>query len=268
MLDIDTYLKHLGYTGTREPSAENLRELHRKHMITVPFDNSRNAAKGLAIWDDVDAGADVFFDELIAQGRGGICHEHAGLIRGVLTELGYDVTVVSAGVRGANDKFGPDLEHMMNLVRLGDDEWLVDVGFAGPSFTEPVRISADVQTQNGFDYQVVPEGEHLVLRRRGNATDWQAVYRFTTTERQYAEWKAIVTGENDDPYWHWAGEMIAAGTLIYGRAYEGGQLLLVGRRHLRAEGGVDHVRVLSKTDDYQASIRHILREDAEVSSGD
>ena len=40
MFDIDSYLKHLGYTGTREPTAENLRELHLRHMITVPFDKS------------------------------------------------------------------------------------------------------------------------------------------------------------------------------------------------------------------------------------
>jgi amide synthase len=261
MFDVDTYLKHLGHTGSTEPTAENLVQLHKKHMMTVPFDNSRNAAKGLAIWDDVDAGADVFFESLIVGQRGGICHELSGMFRGLLAELGYDITIVSAGVRGANDQFGPDLEHMMNLVRLGDDQWLVDVGFAGPSFTSPVRVSEDVQPQNGFDYQVVPDGAHLVLRRRGNAGDWQPVYRFTLRERQYAEWKAIVSGEDDDPYWHWAGEMIAAGTVIYGRAFETGQLLMVGRRHLRAEDGVDHTSVLAKKDEYEAAIRHVLRQE-------
>jgi amide synthase len=262
MFDIDSYLKHLGYTGTREPTAENLRELHRRHMITVPFDNSRNAAKGLAIWDDVDAGVDVFFEALITEGRGGICHELSGLFRGLLTEFGYDVKVISSGVRGANDEFGPDLEHMLNLVEIDGERWLADVGFAGPSFTEPGRVSADVQSQNGFDYQVVEDGEHLVLRRRAKDKDWQAVYRFTTRERELTEWKAIVSGENDDPYWHWAGEMIAAGTVIYGRAYDGGQLLLVGRRHLTAEDGREQVRVLAKTVDYESAVRHILHQDA------
>ncbi|HYQ68100.1 arylamine N-acetyltransferase family protein [Actinophytocola sp.] len=266
MFDVDTYLRHLDHRGSTAPTAENLRALHKRHMMTVPFDNSRNAAKGLAIWDDVDAGADVFFQALITERQGGICHELSGLFRALLLELGYDVTIVSAGVRGANDQFGPDLEHMLNLVRIDGEQWLVDVGFAGPSFTEPVRVSADVQTQNGFDYQVVPDGEHLVLRRRGVGADWQAVYRFTLRERHYAEWKAIVTGENDDPYWHWAGEMIAAGTVIYGHAYETGQLLLVGRRHLRAEDGVDHVRVLAKTADYEGAIDHILHPEVGVRS--
>lgn len=263
MFDVDLYLKHLGYTGTLEPTAENLRELHKKHMMTVPFDNSRNAPKGLAIWDTVDAGPDAFFEELIAGRRGGICHELSGLFRGLLTELGYNVKVISAGVRGANDEFGPDLEHMLNLVEIGDDKWLVDVGFAGPSFTEPVRVSSDVQSQCGFDYQVVEDGDYLVLRRRTKTTnDWHAVYRFTLRERELAEWKAIVSGENDDPFWHWMGEMIAAGTVIYGRAYETGQLLLVGRRYLKAEDGKEQVRVLAKTDEYQSVIRHVLLQDA------
>ncbi|WDZ86549.1 arylamine N-acetyltransferase family protein [Micromonospora cathayae] len=262
MFDIDRYFEHLGYTGGRERSADNLRELHKKHMMTVPFDNSRNAPKGLAIWDDVDAGVDAFHEALIVEGRGGICHEHSGLFRGALLELGYDVSIVSAGVRGANDQFGPDLEHMMNVVRLDGEQWLVDVGFAGPSFIEPVRISPEVQSQYGFDYRVVESGDYLVLERRTRAKDWHAVYRFTLTERKLTEWKAIASGENDDPVWHWAGEMIAAGTLIYGRAYDNGQLLLVGRRYLRAEDGQEHVRVLAKTDEYQAVIRNVLLQDA------
>ena len=182
----------------------------------------------------------------------------------MLLECGYDVITVSAGVRGASDEFGPDLEHMMNLVTLDGERWLVDVGFAGPSFTEPVRVSPQIQHQNGFDYRVTDGDQgYLVLERRPAGKQWQAVYRFARQERKLAEWKDIASGANDDPFWHWAGEMIAAGTRIYGRAYDGGQLLLVGRRFLRAENGQDQVRVLAKTDEYQAAIRKILRQDAE-----
>jgi amide synthase len=262
MFDVGTYLKHIGYTGSMEPTADSLRELHKKHMMTVPFDNSRNAPKGLAIWDDVDAGADVFHQALITEGRGGICHEHCGLFRAVLDAFGYETTVISSGVRGANGEFGHDLEHMLALVRIGDELWLADVGFAGPSFIEPVRISADVQSQFGFDYRVVEGESHLVLQRRTRGGEWLAVYRFTLRERELAEWKAIATGENDDPFWHWAGEMIAAGTLIYGRAFETGQILLVGRRYLRAEDGRDVTRVLARTDEYRAVIRDVLRQEA------
>lgn len=262
MLHVDDYLKHLGCTDVTEPSARNLRELHKRQMMTVPFDNSRNAAKGLAIWEDVDAGPDAFYEMLIAGRRGGVCHELSGLFRGLLDDLGYEVTVLGSGVRGANDEFGPDLEHMLGLVRLGGESYLVDVGFAGPSFTEPLRVCDEVQSQSGFDYQITEDGPYLILRRCGRSGPWQAVYRFTLKERDLAEWKTIARGESDDPDWHWAGEMIAAGTLIYGRAYENGQMLLVGRRYLRAEDGEDRVRVLAKTDDYQSVIKHILHGEA------
>ncbi len=266
MFSVDSYLKYLGYTGPLGPSVDSLRELHRKQMTAIPFDNSRHADKGVRIWEGADADADAFYDLLITRRQGGVCHELSGLFRALLAELGYDVTVISSGVRGANDEFGPDLEHMLSLVRLNGEAWLVDVGFAGSSFIEPIRVSGDLQHQFGFDYQVVEDGPYLILRRRGRDGPWQPVYRFTVRKREPAEWTAIADSRNADPDWHAGGEIITAGTLIYGRAFENGKLVLVGRRHLRAEDGRDHVRVLAKKDEYLAAIRHILRQEtSEVS---
>ena len=34
---IDAYLARIGYDGPRTPSAETLRALHVRHLLTVPF---------------------------------------------------------------------------------------------------------------------------------------------------------------------------------------------------------------------------------------
>ena len=39
MIDADAYLARIGYEGSREPSYETLRELHVRHLTTVPFEN-------------------------------------------------------------------------------------------------------------------------------------------------------------------------------------------------------------------------------------
>lgn len=39
MMDIAAYLKRIGYSGTRTPSANTLRDLHRAHLFSVPFEN-------------------------------------------------------------------------------------------------------------------------------------------------------------------------------------------------------------------------------------
>ena len=39
MVNLSAYFGRIGYSGPMEASAESLRELHRKHMFTVPFEN-------------------------------------------------------------------------------------------------------------------------------------------------------------------------------------------------------------------------------------
>ena len=43
MFNTETYLARLGHTGPVQADLRTLRELHRKHMINIPFDNSLNA---------------------------------------------------------------------------------------------------------------------------------------------------------------------------------------------------------------------------------
>lgn len=39
MLDVRAYLDRIGYSGPNEATAENLRALHRAHLLAVPFEN-------------------------------------------------------------------------------------------------------------------------------------------------------------------------------------------------------------------------------------
>ena len=38
-MDVDAYLRRIGYDGPRQPSLEVLRGLHRSHLYSVPFEN-------------------------------------------------------------------------------------------------------------------------------------------------------------------------------------------------------------------------------------
>jgi amide synthase len=261
VFDIDTYLKHLDYAGPREPSATTLHALHKRHLITVPFDNSRNTAKGLRAWNEVDTDPEVFFDRLIGAGEGGVCHELSGIFRQLLTELGFEVTVLAAGVRGPGGDFGPDHEHLFLTVPVGADRWLIDVGFAGLSYLDPLRLTEEEQEQYGNSYRIGSDGGYLMVRRRGRVGDWQDVYRFQDVPRALAEFKALATQDELDPGWNWAGEVIATGTVVRARAFATGKELLVGRRYLRVDDGVEQVRVLVDSQEYERIVRHILRRD-------
>ncbi|MEU5216473.1 arylamine N-acetyltransferase [Streptomyces sp. NPDC020807] len=265
MFDIDDYLGKLGHTGPHpEPTLETLRVLHHAHMRVVPFDNFLNAERGTRIWDGVDIDVDLVYKEVVTGGRGGVCYELNGLFRALLGRLGFEVVVLSAGVRGADGSFGPELEHLFNGVRI-DGEWYVaDVGFSGPSLIEPVRVSPEPQEQYGSEFRITetsaadPDGEGFhYLERRARDGEWGTIHRFRLQPRHFSEWL-----EADNPVLDAYAQMLAANvTYIRGRALENGQLTLTGRRLLTVEDGREKVRVLVKQPDLDAVIKNILLQD-------
>ncbi|MFK3982422.1 arylamine N-acetyltransferase [Micromonospora sp. NPDC050397] len=259
MFSVETYLSAIGYDGPTEPNAQTLRELHRRHLMLIPFNNSAQADLGTAVLNDVDVNLDETFEKVVVRRQGGVCFELSGMFQRLLRELGYDVIMLSSGVRGPSGAFGPDLEHMFLGVRLDGEVWLTDVGFAGPGYVDPLLLSPEVQEQYGCQYRVLPQGEYHVVDRKTQAGDWQAVYRFRLQPRTLAEWEgAGGSGDEDDPGWNWEGEIVAAGTVIRARSFEEGQMVLVGRRYLRVDGGHEKVRVLVDPVDFQAVVDDIL----------
>jgi amide synthase len=252
VFDADAYLKKLGYSGPLEPTPELLRTLHKLHLMRVPFDNALNAGRGLDIWEYVDIDVDETFDAVITGGRGGVCHEISGLFRNLLGRLGFDVAVMSAGVRMANGEFGPELEHMFHAVRFGEERWLVDVGFAGPSFIEPLRLAEGVQEQYGCAYRLDRHGDWWVLNRRPAEGTWEVIYRFHDVVRDLSEWRG------EPSLREYARELNSAVTLIKGRALENGQLTLIGKRMIKVVDGRQEIRVLVKPADYENAVQTIL----------
>lgn len=263
MYNVEAYLAHLGHTGSLEPTVETLRSLHSAHLRTVPFDNSVNAERGDYIWDYVEIDVDKSFDEIVTGGAGGTCFELSGLFRKLLTDLGFDVDILAAGVRGPDGGFGPDLEHLFIGVNIDGDVWLADTGFAGPSFIDPVKVGPEAQEQYGCAYRVVGDEGYQVLQRKTRETDWHHVYRFKQTARSLSEWNRDPSQPVPvSPEWNWAGELVSNRTVIRARALENGSVMLVGRRCLTVEDGHEKFRVLVKADDFDSVVNTILRKAA------
>src|SRR6266540_1131840 len=105
-MDIQAYLCRIHYRGGLAPTAAILRELHRAHLLTVPFENL-DIHLGRPILLDQEA----LFDKIVTRRRGGFCYELNGLFALLLRELGFDVTLLSAGVAHADGGFGPEFDH-------------------------------------------------------------------------------------------------------------------------------------------------------------
>ncbi len=181
-MNIESYLKRIGYHGPLTPTAETLRALQVAHLLNVPFENLSIHSGEPIVLDD-----EALFTKIVEKRRGGFCYEVNGLFAALLRALGFDVAMLAAGVVNAEGEIGPEFDHMTLMVTL-DRRWLADVGF-GDSFMEPLLLDErGEQVQASGIFQIVETGEHLLLRRRSEGGDWKPMYRFTLQPHEYADY--------------------------------------------------------------------------------
>lgn len=153
------YLKRIGYSGPLRPGLETLRGLHKKHLLSVPFENL-----DIHLGRRIILNEEAFYEKIIKHQRGGYCYELNGCFASLLTRLGFRVRMLSAKVASKNGGFTPEFDHMALLVSL-KDRWLVDVGF-GDSFTEPKLLDySGPQTDYGRDYRMTRRAGGRLLSR-------------------------------------------------------------------------------------------------------
>jgi N-hydroxyarylamine O-acetyltransferase len=114
-MDVSSYLSRLGLDISGEPSPDQLRSLHQRHLLTVPFENL-DIHRGVSISLDVGH----ILRKIIVSRRGGFCYELNGSFAWLLGNLGYKVTLLSAEVARKNGGFGIPFDHM--VIRVDLDE--------------------------------------------------------------------------------------------------------------------------------------------------
>ena len=239
-MNVDAYLERIGYHGTLVPGAVVLRELHAAHLFTVPFENLSIHAGEPIVLDD-----EALFRKIVERRRGGFCYEANGLFAWLLRSLGFDVTMLSAGVAHAEGGFAPDFDHMALLVRL-EERWLADVGF-GDTFREPLRLDVRTdQVQGNRAYRIVPDDAHLVLMQRDDDGPWTPQYRFTQQPHVYADFAARCRYHETSPDSHFTQQRVC--TLATGD----GRVTLSGMRLIETSSAGGRVeRILETHEEYE-----------------
>ena len=242
-MDVDSYLRRIGYDGPRRPSAEVLRSLHRRHLFSVPFENL-DIPLGVPIRLDLG----LLYDKIVLRRRGGFCYELNGLFGALLTALGFRVQMLSARVRREDGGFGPEFDHMLLKVAL-DEPWLVDVGF-GDSFVDPIVFrSGGADQVNGHRYVVLPiEDEWELLREdsKGNVP----LYVFRDIPHTLDEYDGMCAFHQNSPESHFTKSWICS------RATPDGRITLANMRLIVTGGNLREEIQLST----EADVRRCLRE--------
>lgn len=201
-MDMGRYLSRIGFAGPSDvPSLELLRSLHKCHLMSVPFEDLTVHCGG-----QVQLDPPALYDKIVKQRRGGFCFENNSLFYWLLTQMGFQVTVLSGQVKNSiTSRYGPPFDHLILMVRLEGKRWLCDVGFGVPGFTFPLSLeTCGPQEQGHRVYRLRRDtGMHFLEwqkeANRGEDGDWTEIYKFTLEPRRLQDFTEMCQYHQTSP---------------------------------------------------------------------
>jgi len=214
-IDVDAYLRRIGYAESRSPSLGTLRAIHRLHAESIAFENLNPFLRWPVALD-----AASLERKLVAGGRGGYCFEHNLLLQHALTQLGFRTTALAARVRwNAPAEVVTARSHMLLLVALDDGDYVADVGFGGLTLTGPLRLDDETA-------QPTPHGRFRLRREKRDyimeaelGGEWRALYRFNLEPQFQVDYEVSSWYLSNHPSSHFVTGLIAARPAADGRRY-------------------------------------------------
>jgi N-hydroxyarylamine O-acetyltransferase len=217
------YFERLGVTAQPALDAQALAELHRAHLMALPFENL-----SIHLGEPISLDENDLLGKLLSRRRGGFCYELNGAFALLLESLGATVTRLAARVHGA-DGLGPPLDHLALAVRPADGSgpWLADVGFGSHSMFPLLLDSRQVQHD--------PSGDFLLVDTAGGDIDvlryGELQYRVETHERVLADFVPTCWYQQTSPESHFTRNVVCS------RLTADGRISLSGRTLIRTSAG-------------------------------
>jgi N-hydroxyarylamine O-acetyltransferase len=242
-MDVEAYLHRIAYDGSRQASVDTLRELHRRHLYSVPFENL-----DITLGTRIELDPALLFDKIVARHRGGFCYELNGLFHDLLAALGFRVSMLSGCVRHEDGGFGPEFDHMLLKVEL-PEPWLADVGF-GESFVDPLPLKPGAEElENGHLFGVIPENGGWELFRRDSDGMQVPLYRFSDVPHRLSEYEEMSNYHQTSPESSFTRRSICTMALPNGR------ITLAGMRLIATKNGSREQHLLQS----ESELRDCLR---------
>ena len=150
-MEPDLLRQYLGLLGVsrRAPSLDALRELVAAHLTRIPFENITKLHYRRHLGLNGLIPLSLYLDGIERYHFGGTCYPNNFHFYSLLASLGYEVKLCGA------DMSNPDV-HMVIMVQVDGEEYLVDVGYAAPFLAPlPRGLQADFVVRLGRDRYVL-----------------------------------------------------------------------------------------------------------------
>ncbi|EST24419.1 arylamine N-acetyltransferase family protein [Streptomyces roseochromogenus] len=225
----DAYLRRIRAERPQRPTGPALRELHLRHLQTVPFENL-----SIHFGEEIVLEEERLLVKVTGRRRGGFCYELNGAFGALLAALGYEVELLAGRVYGDEGRLGIPYDHLALRVRTVEgDTWLADVGFGAHSHYPLAYAERGEQADPGGVFRVVEAGPDAAGVRgggSGGAGDLDVVrngrpqYRLEARPRVLGDFVAAAWWHSTSPVSHFTRSLVCS------RATEdGGRVTLSGR---------------------------------------
>lgn len=198
-MDREKYRRRIGIEETASAAdLKTLNFLQRQHLLNVPFENLDIHWRRPIVLD-----AEKFYEKIVGERRGGFCYELNGLFAELLRETGFHCKIVSARVSSGSGGFGAEFDHLAILTRIGDEQFLVDVGF-GDFTAEPLKFVLDAEQRDANGVFAIRkfDDEYFEVVKKDGAGAWKSEYIFKDLERKLAEFAPMCEFHQTSPESH------------------------------------------------------------------
>ncbi|MEZ9082884.1 arylamine N-acetyltransferase family protein [Vibrio harveyi] len=171
--DLQAYLKKVGISQSLNINTDTLLLLHNAQHRRLPFENF-----DIALGRGISVAEQDIINKLIYRERGGYCYELNALLFNVLKTIGFDARPLLGRVHLSGIPSGRT--HQFTLVTMGEDKWIVDVGFGSNTPREPLPfvlnqdIHTDLQTFRFIEHELV--GYMLQVQSYDDPEQWIDLY--------------------------------------------------------------------------------------------
>ncbi|MGW0709598.1 arylamine N-acetyltransferase family protein [Streptomyces sp. NPDC002643] len=221
--ELDAYLRRIGAEHPAWPTVDVLRDLHLRHLRTVPFENL-----SIHLGEEIVLEEGRLFDKVVGERRGGFCYELNGLFGALLAALGFDVTLLAARVYGDEGRLGIPFDHLALRVRTVDGgDWLADVGFGSNSHWPLEFGNRGEQVDPAGTFRVMEADRESGAREFGDLDvlrDGKPQYRLEVRPRSLRDFVAGAWWHSTSPASHFTQSLVCSRV-----GESGGRVTISGR---------------------------------------
>lgn len=195
------YLQTIGFSGKPKVNVNTLIEIVEKHIQTFPFetitlhDSSLDGTRNKI--DNTDF--TYVYDHVVVGKRGGHCVALNTLLQTMLTAFGFDVKPIAPDTiwKCADTPIDKRTKHCAGIVKLQNQEYLVDAGFGSVGLLSPILLKPGESEQFSEKFRIIYTEDYPYELQLWDDQAWHTLYGVTVERATKEDYKNIDRIQSD-----------------------------------------------------------------------